>query len=250
MKSGGKDGGKKKRKGSGAYRANIEPLNPPFDPRMRRIGNPDHAAGGIKRGWIQTEEDNLRVNFLFNPSEISIAHTPIEDFRTPEQQPESDVKGISYASMGSSTGIKLLYDRSYELFGPGVHGGKGFANRFGVYADVAAWYVLLGMLEEMPTNWESSIVTHPPQPKMAYLFVGPKMVYYGRLAGANVTYSHWTTNMIPARCAIDISFEILPYGGAAGRPLRGKIDNSDNPLLPGNSGPQFGDDPNDPLMQW
>lgn len=222
VKSGNKNGGKKKQKGKSNYNINIEPLNPPFDPRMRRIGSPLNQGGGIKRGWIQTEEDNLRVDFLFNPSELSIAHTPIEDFRTADQMPPSDVLGISYASMGSATNVKLLYDRSYELFGPGVNGGKGFANRFGVYADVAAWYVLLGMLPEMPTNWETSIITDPPQPKMAYLFVGPKMAYYGRLAGANVTYSHWTQSMIPARCAVDIAFELLPHSGSA--PLRKQID--------------------------
>jgi hypothetical protein len=215
-------GGKKKRGGKKQFRYSIEPLNPPFDPRMRQIGAPYHRARDMKRGWVQTDEDNLRVNFLFNPSQLDLGHqVNVDAVRNPDFAPSSDVMSPDYVSMGSTLNVKLLYDRTYELLGSD----GGFAHRFGVWADVAAWYVLLGMLPEMPADWRESIITDPPTIKSAYLFLGPRMVFYGYLTGINVTYSHWNQQMIPLRCSVDLSMELLPHNNDA--PLRGKYEDDD-----------------------
>lgn len=194
-------------------------LNPPFDPRMRRIGSPLNRTAAIKRGWIQDEQAAKRVNFLFNPSQLDLSHAiNPEAVATYKQQRPVDVMDPYYTSTGSSTSLKLLYDRTYELFSaPGTGQGKNLANRYGVYADVAAWYVFLGMLEEMPETWEDTLMEQPAQLKAAYLFVGPKLVYFGWVSGISVTYSHWTQNMIPSRCAVDVSFTILPHVGKSPR---------------------------------
>ena len=199
----------------------MEPLNPPFDPRMRQIGNPAIAASKIKRGWVQTEEDNLRVNFLFNPSQLDISHGVNTDLaRNDDFAKAEDVMSVDYVSMGSSLSVKLLYDRTYEI----VSGTDSFAQKYGVWADVAAWYVLLGMLPEMPEDWKESIIKKPPTIKTAYLFLGMKMVYYGYLTGISVTYSHWSATMVPVRCSVDLQMELLPHQKDA--PLRKKVDGS------------------------
>jgi hypothetical protein len=228
----GSDGkGNKKPKVKGLNKiTNMESLNPPFDPRMRRIGSPLNLTNRIKRGWIQSEEDNLRVNFLFNPSSLDLSHTIDPSMvRNPDQAPSADVMDPDYPTIGSSTGVKLLYDRTYELFSAPKDGKMGFANKYGVWADVAAWYVFLGLLPEMPDSWENSIITDPPTYRTSYLFVGPKMVYYGWVTGISVAYSHWNQEMVPARCAVDVSFQLLPSPSGPA-PLQGEKELELQPL--------------------
>lgn len=209
-------GGKKKRGGNKNYNSHVAPLNPPFDPRMRQIGNPLHNSKAMKRGWVQTDEDNLRVNFLFNPSQLDLNHgVNVDAVRNEDFKPDQDVMSVDYTSMGSSLSIKLLYDRTYELLGPD---NANFASNYGVWADVAAWYVLLGMLPEMPTSWDNSLITSPPTIRTAYLFLGLRMVYYGYLTGINVTYSHWNQKMIPVRCSVDLAMELMPVSGKVPNP--------------------------------
>lgn len=223
-KGGGKKGGIR---GSSNYNYSMTALNPDFDPRMRSIGSPLNNARRMRRGWIQSL-DNRRVNFLFNPSELSLTHNQGEGTVTTAQELTVDDGTLSpsYASTGSGTSVKLLYDRTYEMFSPPSDGPRGFANRYGVWADVAAWYVLLGMLPEMPTSWEDSLIVDPAQPTPAYLFIGPKMVYHGWVTSIGVTYTHWSQNMVPVRCAVDVAFEILPFRDAEA-PLRGRVANDE-----------------------
>lgn len=194
---------------------NLKTLNPPFDPRMRRIGSPLNLTNRIKRGWIQSaESDAQRVAFLFNPSSLELGHSIDPSLgRQQSQVPVDDVMSADYPTIGSSTGVKLLYDRTYELFSAKSAGMTSFANQYGVWADVAAWYVYMGMLPEMPSSWDDSIITSPPIYKTSYLFVGPKMAFFGWVTGISVAYSHWTQEMIPTRCAVDVSFQLLPHQG-------------------------------------
>lgn len=226
-KGGGK-GGKKKKGGTTNYNFNAAALNPPFDPRMRQIGNPLHNSKGMKRGWVQTDTDNLRVNFLFNPSQFDLAHGVNTDLaRNEDFAPAEDVMSVDYVSMGSSASVKLLYDRTYELLG----NSNNFASKYGVWADVAAWYVLLGMIPEMPADWSDSLIVSPATIKTVYLFLGIRMVYYGWLTGINVTYSHWNQQMVPVRCAVDLQFELLPHKGTAPAPAKYRDEILGNELL-------------------
>lgn len=203
---------------------------------MRKIGSPLNLTGRIKRGWIQqaseeSEDDDgnrsykaptggfKRVNFLYNPSSAELRHEIDPSVRNPEQAAKDDVMDQDTPTIGSSVNIKLLYDRTYELFSAPREGRAGFANRYGVFADVAAWYTYMGMLEEMPTSWQNGMITRAPMLTLSYLFIGSRMVYYGWPASIGVTYSHWTQEMIPARCAVDIGFHLLPHTRSA--PLRG-----------------------------
>lgn len=212
------------KKQKGVYKV-ATALNPPFDPRMRRIGSPLNLTGRIQRGWIQST-DGKRVNFLFNPSQLDLTHTVDPDAAlNPAQKIDGDLNP-DYVYTASSTGVRLLYDRTYELFSPDSSGKTNFANKYGVWADVAAWYTFVGMLRRMPTAWDDSFITAPPQYNPAWLFVGPSMAYYGWVNSINVTYSHWTQAMVPSRCAVDIGFQILPYAKKAPVPGYYKIKNS------------------------
>lgn len=193
-------------------------LNPPFDPRMRRIGSPLNQGTRMKRGWIQEAEGTKRVNFLFNPSQLDLSHSidATVALSDADQANPTDPTDPFYSSSTGSLSIKLLYDRTYELFSPPKNDDlAGLANKLGVYADVAAWYTFLDMLDEMPTTWEDTLLKRLPIYKTAYLFMGNRQVYYGWVAGISVVYSHWTQFMIPSRCAIDISMNLLPHSGDA-----------------------------------
>jgi hypothetical protein len=210
-------------KGAGIKaRATADALNPPFDSRMRSIGSPLNLTNQIRRGWIQKEEGDERVNFMFNPSQLDLSHNiDPNNVRLDSQTPPDDVADPWYTSSGSTTGVKLLYDRTYELFSAPAGGSLGFANQYGVWADVAAWYKYLGMLDEMPTSWDNSLITKPAQLFTSYLFIGAKMVFYGWVTGLSVTYSHWTQEMVPQRCSVDIGFQILPWTGDVPIPTDG-----------------------------
>lgn len=225
-KDGGKGNGKgggNKHKASSPHKnhgkntpqsSTIVPLNPPFDPRMRRIGSPLNLTSQIKRGWIQDEKATKRVDFLYNPSQLDLSHALDPNARTTRQVTPNDTMDVLYAATQSTTGVSLLYDRTYELFSSGKTKGKvttdTMANEYGVYADVAAWYTYLKMLPDMPTSWTESLFAGPLTMVPSFLFVGPKLVYYGYPSSMNVTYSHWTQYMIPQRCKVDIGFTILP----------------------------------------
>lgn len=211
-------GSKKKapKKGSAPKRPRTNRvLNPPFDERMRRVGGPQNQAKKIKRGWILGEDTGDRINFLFNPSGLDVgAAMDPSAVRSPNQMPDVDQGSEQFlTNSGLSLSFKLLYDRTYELYS----GGAGAASQFGVFSDVAAWYQYHGMIPDMPSNWEEGYILEPMRMVTSFLFIGPRLAYYGYASSINVAYSHWTQDMIPARCAVDVSFNVLPYNDNVGK---------------------------------
>lgn len=208
-KNKGKGKGKGKNKGVdlSGYKFDMTPLNPPFDPRTRRIGNPSFKPHLMKRGWVQTL-DNLRVDFLFNPSMIELSHgVNLAIAQNPEDEPDMDPGTPDYASLASSTSLSLLYDRTYEV----ASQDGSYASKFGIMADIAAWYMLLGMLDQYPTNWKQTIIQNPARIARVYVFLGPRMPYYGWLTGVGVTITHWSQTMVPMRGMITVSVDLLPH---------------------------------------
>lgn len=213
-------GGKKGKKGGKKYKgydpsSSLSALNPPFDARMRHIGNPTHKAQRMQRGWVQSE-DSKRVNFLFNPTQLDVsASVNMDVAQNPDDHPSGDVTSPSYAGLGMSTNVTLLYDRTYEMVSPG----NSLAHRFGVWADVAAWYVFFGMLPGMPNGWKGSIIKNPMMVTTGYLFLGPRIVYYGLFNSISVTYSHFSQEMIPVRCAVNVGIDLLPHRDGSVQPI-------------------------------
>ena len=44
--------------------------------------------------------------------------------------------------------------------------------------------------------------------------VSTQLAYYGFISEWSVEYTHWTTNMIPIRCAVSVTFTMLPQPAA------------------------------------
>lgn len=214
---GGGGGGKKNNKKKEKRLKGV--LNPRFDPRMRGVGSPLNRSGQIKRGWIQSgpyEDTDNRVNFLFNPSSIDVTHA-VDPDRTlnPKQSNPNDPTRQFKVGAGSTVSLSLLYDRTYEMFSPAKGDRRSLANQYGVFADVSAWYYFLKMIEDLPDNpnardWSRATIKQPLNLVTSYLYVGPRMVYYGYVSSLNVTFAHWSQHMIPIRCKIDISFTVIP----------------------------------------
>lgn len=222
----------------------LQILNPPFDHRMRMIGSPSQNPGGIKRGWIQTANDasgnaqgpngKCRINFLFNPSTL-VANHSISPTQPSLQQTKSNENRVPgdipfYASTGSSIGFSLLFDRTYDLWTKrGVK--PTLASTFGVAADVAAFYYYFGMIPQpaeaalygpshisepgdpappvLIQKWSNLSPSRPPAYFGSYIYIGDKLTYYGVCTSFNVTYTHWNHEMVPMRCSIDLSWQLL-----------------------------------------
>lgn len=192
-------------------------LNPPFDQRMRRIGSPLNRTHNIKRGWIQTagKKNPMRVNFLFNVPAFSVSSSVNSNTQYDADAGDpvaNSVDGLSefLVGMGTSTSIKLQYDRTYEMFSAPAEGKENAATSLGVFADVAAWYTYFGMIEHVPVHWKDGLLLKPFKQRLSYLFVGPKLFYYGFPSSLDVTFTHFTENMVPVRADVSLGFEILP----------------------------------------
>jgi hypothetical protein len=209
-------------------------LNPPFDHRMHRIGTPVLNPQKLKRGWIETTKessDNYRVDFLFNPSELGVTHGIDPSMPSPIQHNKNAAPGTAplFASINSSLSVDLLFDRTYELWSPRV---VNYATKLGVYADVAAFYQYLNMVPKSyngakeeslfseliqlinpfddPTPWETIYPQYPMRYQPSYLYIGPRLKYRGYIDNLSITYTHWSHKMVPQRCRVSISFQILP----------------------------------------
>lgn len=209
-------------------------LNKPFDPRMLRIGVPG-KTNVLTRGHIRHAPDNVpcfgRVGFLFNPSSITVQHTI-----DPTQVPD-DVTGGKSASIGETLGpgvgignlsIPLLFDRTYEVW----HRKPNYEpSQYGVYHDVSAFYHLIGLtspnqsgvVEELVTGtrttWASTYPIATPRPTFVYAQIGVTgndakgissgLKYYGQITGLDVTYTHWSADMIPMRCSVNVGLMLM-----------------------------------------
>jgi hypothetical protein len=207
-------------------------LNPPFDPRILNIGNPAQS-GRLKRGWIthapldgQGSKRGFigRVNFLYNPSAVNVSHPVSVDFAAGAGTKDpNDVSQVGNVVGIGSLSVQLLYDRTYELWDGSKRNTP--AGKFGMYADVLAFYHFLGMTSvteaDPPVPWtregyfgtESAFwaTQYPITPAtltLAYLYIGDKLKYYGAVNGLEVTYTHWSKDMIPMRGAVTISMQL------------------------------------------
>jgi len=224
-------------------------LNPPFDPRMRNIGGP--LFGHVERGWMVMAEEHPdtklrhRVNFMYNPQTVNVNHALQMGYSltaAPEASPTTG-PGAMYGFGGLDVG--LLFDRTYELWDGSKE--NTLAGRFGVYVDVMAFYIYLGIIrtevEQDPAGggmnrggagsgmtfpgsipegpggggarrtadrhvWSSVFPNSYMFPVPSYLYIGDKLRYYGRPSGFNVQYTHWSRHMVPQRAVINLSFSL------------------------------------------
>lgn len=181
------------------------------------------AGAGVAgfKGHVQ-----YKVNFLYNPSTISESRSiDLNNGVLPAYARNPDDPGSYATSLNTSVSFSLLFDRTFELWDGSYR--STLPGTYGVRSDVEAFYNLLGInIPQVQTNTQTqakppainpakitNTVQGPMQFVPANLYFGANskgaLSYFGYVSGMDVTYTHFIANMVPSRCAIDISFTVL-----------------------------------------
>lgn len=216
---------------------------PKFDPRISRLiypmmGNRAPRDGTLKRGFMVWDKplvgySNLAtVHFLYNPSTVEATY-PIADASVGAilQFPNPNDKADLRVPLQQTVTWSLLFDRTYELWGstnrtkhPGKNGNDPSA--VGVLADVFQMQQFTGMLVNyspgnnpvvVPTNTGGSVANFAGHqgiiqivPCWVYFGVKEALSFYGYIQEWDLQITHWSQDMVPMRCVININFNMLP----------------------------------------
>jgi hypothetical protein len=226
---------------------NRDPLHQPqFDPRIRSThipGAPGSGKATIQRGYMVWENvlpgysHRCVFRYLFNPTTVEASYSVADSGVTaslifPNANDQSDLR----IPINQYASWSILFDRTYELWGSYDDNGqpryKNFAagndpRTVGVWADVIQLQEFTGMnVAYSPgtggataagtgKNGGSQTLTgHQGIMQMvpAWAFFGSQnnLHYYGYISAWDVTYTHFTQYNVPMRCAVDITFTLLP----------------------------------------
>lgn len=132
--------------------------NPAFDKRILRLNLiPGSGTTAFQRGFLQTatrrspsvagkSSQRYRVNFLYNPSDLSESRSVnINDNATAlptELRSDADI-GQVLGITGASISFSLLFDRTYEVANPEIWDKPEAA--MGCYSDIVAIFGLTGI---------------------------------------------------------------------------------------------------------
>jgi hypothetical protein len=237
--------------------------NGPFDPRITSIpflqknGNSFDNSKKLTRGFIVMEKPingvRYRCNFLYNPSEIDISHG-IDTGVLADQnsQLKNDVTaGQFILPLQQTLSFSLQFDRTYELWDPSKLFGdaRTWVPQFGVAYDVLSLYKITGVATPMNVtgdnatdvqgavdNFKKGSFSNSPAGPMIYtpvfVVIGSSLSYYGVIQQLDVRYTHWTQQMIPSRCVVQVSVTLLPapQGGNKYAPIIGpRVPNAGDP---------------------
>lgn len=148
-------------------------VNPTFDGRIR--GTPmtrrepprGYIMSSGRRGANSTSKGPMssRVNFLYNPSEISVHHSVNVDSGILPADIDSDFDVTqTMGKSGGSISFRLLFDRTYETTDPTS---KSPAAYSGVYADVSALYDLTGINDTRTNSLSTGSTSYDPEASSA-----------------------------------------------------------------------------------
>jgi hypothetical protein len=170
-----------------------------------------------------------RVNFLFNPQTVTETRgIDLNSEMLPSYARSPDAPGQYATALNAGVAFSLLFDRTFELWDSQSVG--TIAGTYGVRADVEAFYNLLGINAQQvvstttgdPANGgalttfskSSTIVQGPMTLSPCNLYFSDTgkgaLAYFGYITEMDITYTHFASNMVPTRCAIDLSFSCLP----------------------------------------
>ncbi len=235
--------------------------NGPFDPRITSIpfvtSAPGYNGDNLTRGWIIQDKPvngvRYRSNFLYNPSVVSISHSvnpnviANQDALNPY---DVTAKDPPLMPLQQTLSFSLLFDRTYELWDPSKLSGNAKENVpfMGVAWDVLSLYKITGIASPIDVKAAQSSDSGAVQTSaftkgnfdngasgpMLYVPVfvvfGYTLDYYGVIQELDVQYTHWTQRMIPSRCQVDITMQLLPRNSTSGNPRP-----THGPLLPGST---------------
>lgn len=227
--------------------------NPPFDARLGKRGAVD-ANGNfttlgrelVQRGAIITDTTYTSshgaycLNFQFNPT--SFEHTSALNQSIPAQlTPSYAGESMDWLTMSSNAGqavsFNLLFDRTFETWQQDVNNP---ASMSGCLVDIKTLYTMLGMYHDLTQSADPSVDNTtaagtatafsttvdplqvfqltPMSPMWAvpvWVIFGPLMSYYGLIQSLDVTFTHFTQQMIPVRATVGVAMQILPKSDAS-----------------------------------
>jgi hypothetical protein len=200
---------------------------------------------GSKGGPLGDGRD--MINFLFNPSTVSsdyaVGNASLQAAMM--YQVPGDQGNLLAPLVNQSVAWDLYFDRTYELNYGGNSSAVNDPAVIGCQADVYQFMQFTGVLATLNRQQASSILGQPSNGSITatptsttggimmmipcYVFFGsalaqmnanPKsanfnalasqLAYYGFISEFSIQYTHWTTNMVPIRCVISVTFTMLP----------------------------------------
>lgn len=197
---------------------------PPFEPE---IASSLHfplmdQKERLRRGYMIWDKTQMpqgyssaaQVNFLYNPSEVGASYTmqyaasATQQFRNPGDTADLVVP------MQQAVNFTLLFDRTYAFW----NSIGGELSEFGVDVDVRAMKQFTGMFvsndqQANATGQAAGLFQGVMGRVNAYLHFAQGrqgLSYYGYVDSWDVTYTHFSNNMIPMRCSMNVSFTLLP----------------------------------------
>uniref|UniRef100_A0AAU3I986 Uncharacterized protein n=1 Tax=Streptomyces sp. NBC_01393 TaxID=2903851 RepID=A0AAU3I986_9ACTN len=219
--------------------------NGSFDPRITTIPTIAREGGtynqNLTRGWVIQESavkgTRYRCNFLYNPSVVSVSH--VINTNVLADQNAIDPNDVSQKSgailpLQSSVSFSLLFDRTYELWdSTHISGDTRYdVATMGVAYDVLALYKITGIASTVSIKSDGQADDHVTETSFSkgsftkgatgpmlwvpvYVVFGEHLDYYGVIQELDVQYTHWTTNMVPSRCQVSITMQLLPKNTAS-----------------------------------
>jgi hypothetical protein len=212
----------------------------------------------LTRGFIIMEKPingvRYRCNFLYNPSELDISHgIDTGVLADPNSQLPNDVTaGQFILPLQQTLSFALQFDRTYELWDSSKLYGDAltWVPEFGVAYDILSLYKITGVATPMSATGDNkadvqgaidnfkkgSFSTGPAGPMIytpVFVVIGSTLSYYGVIQQLDVRYTHWTQQMIPQRCVVNVTVTLLPtpQGGNKYAPIIGpRLPNSGDPL--------------------
>lgn len=225
-------------------------IQPKFASQIQTLAHPlqKKGSGRLKRGFMIWEKPlpgyksktATAVHYLYNPSTVeamySVGGTDGNNSQFSQLYPIAGQNSNLVIPMTQSANWTIMFDRTFEIYKNGGNNNKG--NQIndpavaGVGVDVLAMMQFTGMLVNVGKQtsstsgsngiWPSVMLLNP---SFAYFGgTGNNTVrYYGYINEWDVTYTHWTQNMIPMRCVVDVSWTMLPKPTNAADPTTPNI---------------------------
>lgn len=201
--------------------------NPPFDPRMLDMFNPEGQNKPFFRGYIVQQagsgtnggkDNRYRCNFLYNPESFAIEYkSNLSTYSPIDQAPQNN--GVANLQPDMQTlNFALLFDRTYEVWRVGQNkttaGPAG--DRQGVYADVQALEKCCGIENGFGGLYQIPLTVNFGQTDYVRITGGNALRFDGYVTSMSVTYTHFSYNMTPMRAAVSLSFSQADAKSLAG----------------------------------
>jgi hypothetical protein len=198
--------------------------NPPPDDRLK----PKFHAKGLRQGIIQQTDawansnkqpSPYRLNFIYNPSDIEVGYSIDPSVLPSTMLTEAQAAATAFYPGMTTVSFALLFDRTYECWDGGLHGGKAGSSiysRLGVYADIGAFERLTG--SSMADGRQNNMLAIPQIMIFGGGTLHPGLSYVGFINSGQVSYTHFSRHMVPVRAALQVSATIL-IGNTVGSAL-------------------------------